>query len=63
MSRPTVNRLTPLELKALHSQEWEDFRSHWPMEVLYLLRDVGGGFAFGFALSLALFVFVLERVI
>ena len=48
------------QLRELNAQAWSDFRAHWPMEVLRLLLDVGGGFCFGFALGLAFLVFVLE---
>lgn len=49
--------ITRRRLAELNAQSWQDFKAHWPMEVLRILGDLGGGFAFGLALVLALFVY------
>lgn len=54
MTRPTV-----VEVRALNAAAWADFKKHWPMELAYVLIEVGGGFVFGVALGLAALVQVL----
>lgn len=49
------------QLRVSNAQSWSDFKLHWPMEVLHLLRDIGGGFLFGFAFALALFLYLLHE--
>lgn len=48
------------QLRALNAQEWQDFKKHWPMVILKLLIDAGGGFLFGVAFCLAIFIHALE---
>ncbi|EKD46905.1 MAG: hypothetical protein ACD_67C00023G0002 [uncultured bacterium] len=55
--------LTLSEIKSLNAQSWAEFRAHWPMHVLYLLCDIGGGFVFGVALALAAVVAVLDAAV
>jgi hypothetical protein len=59
----SIEQLKTVErVKALNAQHWADFKKHWPMEVLALLRDIGFGFLAGVALSLSLFVYLLDAV-
>lgn len=49
------------ELRILNAEAWADFKEHWPADVLWVLRDCGGGFLFGVALGLAAVVQVVIR--
>lgn len=50
-------------MRLISAQRWSEFKTHWPMELLHLLIDIGGGFVFGVALSLAVFIQLMAVVV
>jgi len=53
---------TRRQMRLVSAQVWEDFKAQWPMELAYVLGQMGGGFIFGLALGLAALVQVLAVV-
>lgn len=50
------------QLRDLNAQQWADFKAHWPMEVLGLVRDLGVGTLLGMLLGLSLVLWSLSLV-
>lgn len=55
-----MNLKTREQLRELNAQQWEDFKAHWPMELLDLLRDLGAGTLLGVLLGLSCVLYALE---
>lgn len=54
--------VTRRRLAELNAQDWADFRAHWPMRVLDLIGELGGGFLFGVCLGLAAVLWALHSL-
>lgn len=50
------------ELRELNAQSWEDFKAHWPMEVLDVLIALGAGTLLGVALGLSAVLYALQQL-
>lgn len=57
-----MNLKTREQLRELNAQEWADFKAHWPMHLLALLVDLGGGMLLGVLLGLSCLLYVVERL-
>lgn len=54
--------VTRRRLAELNSQEWADFRAHWPMRIVSLVADLGIGTLLGAGLGFALALWLLYEV-
>lgn len=43
------------------AQEWEEFRKHWPMEVLHMIRDIGAHVLLAWFFGMSLAFLMLEK--
>jgi hypothetical protein len=57
----SLHTITRKRLAVLNRQEWEDFKQHWPMELLRLALDACWGTLLGILLGLSIVVWVLEQ--
>lgn len=54
---------TRRQLAVLNAQDWADFKLHWPMRVASFFYELVGGFAFGLALALAAWLWLIDQLV